>query len=61
MIVIVRKTLGGSWQGLAPEAPDNLPKAIWHGSRAKVEASFRRHYRTSDIQFIDLAYGWDDV
>ena len=61
MIVIVRQTKGLSWQGLAPDAPDELPKAIWHGSPAKVKASFTRAYKGTQIQFISLADGWDEI
>lgn len=61
MIVILRQTKGMSWQGLAPNAPDELPKAIWAGNPSKVKASFTRAYKGTELQFINLAEGWDEI
>ena len=61
MIVVIRPTPGGSWQGVYVGQGEELPKAIWAGSGKKVKDAFIRESSGAHIQFINLTDGWDEI
>lgn len=59
MIVLLRRTSGLSWQGLAIEAPEHVPASVWHGTEEKVREAFLRYSGGAEVRFINFDGGWD--